>query len=951
MKEQSADSTQLYAMPVESKGTLPEFAEIACLMFCYLLKPNTAKLKLFFQVISAQGHTNNGIVITIRDTEHQTDLDRLLYLSISDSSRSIATAAPYPTQLEVPNHRRDFTGVPVLEGWDIKIPLWRIGPLSALILSYSGVRPYTPRIVMGPVLEHQQILCQFSSRWCYLRKAFMDVDMAQRHTSLSSHREVSLETVAVLLIACGHFIYIHGGGLASALASILANQPIGTGCPVTDSCLQNKLLLVQFLISMNISAALSVKTKIEFTDPLATLSQAVFNSLEAESTLDVSYIVCNVMSCLSTLHNSGSLCGSTVQTRVTLILNESGGNAIAHMTHWIKGRMAEGEERLGAPTSPNLESSVMRDDEEMRSFIAIIIYERSEANLNRKRCCLIDLNGEDLNELTNHLRGSLDWMRFGQSDMPSNSTCSLIFLLSLLMGAGLGHAILNGLQLKSPRVWLMELKKDRVCFCYGLKTEQSRDLEQNIQSHSELSLNGLAHNCIPGYVQLYEQATHLNRIVPYKIHLLGQNCGGLVQGPNGTIESPGFPHGYPNYANCTWIIITGERNRIQLSFHTFALEEDFDILSVYDGQPQQGNLKVRQDFCWLLSNDTRNGAAYGIHYLLSVLIDLRPVQMSEMCVNGHSVPLNTAQKLYSVDIITPKPFTCLWKDPSFGMLSGFQLPSSLVSTGSILTLCFTTDFAVSAQGFKAIYEETSAKDVVLPLPAYTAVAVVILFGVTRLTDGLWLSPTAAAWRFGKAEEHVEIREEGVARGVMNEWLCNKMRTQINANVALCFSTISEQHFETSIFAPCARKQPKDQTPMQEGEQPSFTTETDRQTQPRAPDLLNSPSGTCNPPIMEDIIMHLMSVTTKWVEVHKPRPGAEQDLWEETCKLKHFQELALQKTGGAEKNVPKAWGMGKMPIVGKEKEKHLKKRNRGMLIFTCQAWKCPELGRIDDMSVP
>ncbi|CAI5769468.1 Hypothetical predicted protein, partial [Podarcis lilfordi] len=109
-----------------------------------------------------------------------------------------------------------------------------------------------------------------------------------------------------------------------------------------------------------------------------------------------------------------------------------------------------------------------------------------------------------------------------------------------------------------------------------------------------------------------------------------QNCGGLVQGPNGTIESPGFPHGYPNYANCTWIIITGERNRIQLSFHTFALEEDFDILSVYDGQPQQGNLKVR--------------------------------------------------------------------------LSGFQLPSSIVSTGSIMTLCFTTDFAVSAQGFKAIYE-------------------------------------------------------------------------------------------------------------------------------------------------------------------------------------------------------------------------------------------------------
>lgn len=42
---------------------------------------------------------------------------------------------------------------------------------------------------------------------------------------------------------------------------------------------------------------------------------------------------------------------------------------------------------------------------------------------------------------------------------------------------------------------------------------------------------------------------------------------------------------------------------------------------------------------------------------------------------------------------------------SFGFrLSGFQLPSSIVSSGSILTLWFTTDFAVSAQGFKALYE-------------------------------------------------------------------------------------------------------------------------------------------------------------------------------------------------------------------------------------------------------
>lgn len=28
-------------------------------------------------------------------------------------------------------------------------------------------------------------------------------------------------------------------------------------------------------------------------------------------------------------------------------------------------------------------------------------------------------------------------------------------------------------------------------------------------------------------------------------------CGGTLKGLNGTIESPGFPYGYPNGANCT----------------------------------------------------------------------------------------------------------------------------------------------------------------------------------------------------------------------------------------------------------------------------------------------------------------------------------------------------------------------------------------------------------------
>ncbi|CAF99445.1 unnamed protein product [Tetraodon nigroviridis] len=73
-----------------------------------------------------------------------------------------------------------------------------------------------------------------------------------------------------------------------------------------------------------------------------------------------------------------------------------------------------------------------------------------------------------------------------------------------------------------------------------------------------------------------------------------QNCSYTLHAPNGTIESPGYPYGYPNYANCTWVIVAAEHNRIQLVFQGFALEEDFDILSVYDGTPSPGNLRTRQ---------------------------------------------------------------------------------------------------------------------------------------------------------------------------------------------------------------------------------------------------------------------------------------------------------------------------------------------------------------------
>ncbi|XP_046324842.1 CUB and sushi domain-containing protein 2 isoform X5 [Marmota monax] len=110
----------------------------------------------------------------------------------------------------------------------------------------------------------------------------------------------------------------------------------------------------------------------------------------------------------------------------------------------------------------------------------------------------------------------------------------------------------------------------------------------------------------------------------------GQNCTFQLQGPNGTVESPGFPYGYPNYANCTWTITAEDQHRIQLVFQSFALEEDFDVLSVFDGPPRPENLRTR--------------------------------------------------------------------------LTGFQLPATIVSMATTLSLRLISDYAVSAQGFHASYE-------------------------------------------------------------------------------------------------------------------------------------------------------------------------------------------------------------------------------------------------------
>ncbi|TNM92749.1 hypothetical protein fugu_018151 [Takifugu bimaculatus] len=125
--------------------------------------------------------------------------------------------------------------------------------------------------------------------------------------------------------------------------------------------------------------------------------------------------------------------------------------------------------------------------------------------------------------------------------------------------------------------------------------------------------------------------THANDVSPFSPLGFIYTCGGALKGRNGSIESPGFPYGYPNGANCTWVIVGEEGSRIQLIFLSFAIEEEYDFLSLYDGHPHPANFRTR--------------------------------------------------------------------------LTGFQVPPPVTSTGNVFSLRLTSDFAVSAHGFKLNYEE------------------------------------------------------------------------------------------------------------------------------------------------------------------------------------------------------------------------------------------------------
>lgn len=64
--------------------------------------------------------------------------------------------------------------------------------------------------------------------------------------------------------------------------------------------------------------------------------------------------------------------------------------------------------------------------------------------------------------------------------------------------------------------------------------------------------------------------------IGFELHSDGKHCedacGGLIDGPNGTITSPSFPETYPPNKNCIWEIVAPSQYRITLNFTHFDLE-------------------------------------------------------------------------------------------------------------------------------------------------------------------------------------------------------------------------------------------------------------------------------------------------------------------------------------------------------------------------------------------
>eukprot|EP00062_Callorhinchus_milii_P016178 gi/632967218/ref/XP_007899854.1/ PREDICTED: CUB and sushi domain-containing protein 3 [Callorhinchus milii] len=89
-------------------------------------------------------------------------------------------------------------------------------------------------------------------------------------------------------------------------------------------------------------------------------------------------------------------------------------------------------------------------------------------------------------------------------------------------------------------------------------------------------------NCEPGYTLGHEEPLicEKNHWWNHPLPSCDALCGGDIQGPTGTILSPGYPDFYPNSLNCTWTVEVSHGKGVEFTFHTFHLEDLHDYFLI-----------------------------------------------------------------------------------------------------------------------------------------------------------------------------------------------------------------------------------------------------------------------------------------------------------------------------------------------------------------------------------
>ncbi|XP_038225529.1 ovochymase-1 isoform X1 [Dermochelys coriacea] len=243
----------------------------------------------------------------------------------------------------------------------------------------------------------------------------------------------------------------------------------------------------------------------------------------------------------------------------------------------------------------------------------------------------------------------------------------------------------------------------------------------------------------------------------------------LLTDLEGLIQSPGYPHGYPNTTSCHWRIVAPLKSIIRLDFLAFWTEKTLSDchgqLMVYEGFGPSKELIG--NFCGEISlyplksdgpvvmltftssaevategfvltysfHDLQPGSALGKLKAAEKgcpILDLIPVGSAEITSpnypNTYPNMLNCTWTVYSTsgnrlkavirDLVTENARDCIWDalniydgpNNSSGLLAslcGQKKSLSLLSSSSYLTLHFKTDRSVGNRGFKILFEEVN----------------------------------------------------------------------------------------------------------------------------------------------------------------------------------------------------------------------------------------------------